>query len=204
MMHVFINTKIRKYLRLTLYLLLLFHRLNLQVWSKQRKFERQRNRYNKKLCFEGTNSMSGDRSGVQRRCYNDASFSIYVNYRRDRLVYYFFSVCFHVSEWLCLWSMSFYSAFKLTLKRFQRWIQLIQFRFLPKKLALGRCKDIQSLVFTKCLGLNFSVNAYIYWLLLYLFVKQLRRSFYMCTFSKYRKPCEFLPYQLTYMLKKPL
>lgn len=36
------------------------------------------------VCFDGTNSMSGEKSGVQRRYRNDAPFSIYVNCRCHR------------------------------------------------------------------------------------------------------------------------
>ena len=36
------------------------------------------------VCFDGTNAMSGEKSGVQRRYRNDAPFSIYVNCRCHR------------------------------------------------------------------------------------------------------------------------
>ena len=36
------------------------------------------------VCFDGTNSMSGEKNGVQRRYRNDAPFSIYVNCRCHR------------------------------------------------------------------------------------------------------------------------
>ena len=39
------------------------------------------------VCFDRANSMSGEKSGVQRRYRNDAPFSIYVNCRRNRLLY---------------------------------------------------------------------------------------------------------------------
>ena len=39
------------------------------------------------VCFNGTNSMSFEKSGVQRHYQNDAPFSIYVNCRWHRLFY---------------------------------------------------------------------------------------------------------------------
>ena len=39
------------------------------------------------VCFNGTNSMSCEKSGVQRHYQNDAPFSIYVNCRCHRLLY---------------------------------------------------------------------------------------------------------------------
>ena len=38
-------------------------------------------------CFDGANSMSGEKSGVQRRYRNDTPFPIYVNCRCHRLLF---------------------------------------------------------------------------------------------------------------------
>ena len=39
------------------------------------------------VCFDGANSMSGEKGGVQRHYQNDAPFSIYVNCRCHRLLH---------------------------------------------------------------------------------------------------------------------
>ena len=138
-----------------MFLLLQFRQQKLRFWwTRFKKFYSNINISNTHFsCLDGTNAMSAEHTGLQRRMQNLAPFSIYVNCRCHRLAL-FFKHLFGQFPWvetvdtlvLGLWKAFYYSGkktqhFKISSIKALNLVKAVVTRWLSHGVAWKRCRE---------------------------------------------------------------